>query len=86
MTRLWPNGDPIVMTLDAEGLPDGFTWRGRRHPVDAVANRWRVQAAWWSPEAMAWREYYKLATVDGLLCLVYQDLRDGAWFCARLYD
>jgi hypothetical protein len=43
-----------------------------------------VRVSWWSEEA--WREYVKLTTTDGLLCTLYQDLRDGAWYLARLYD
>jgi hypothetical protein len=84
MSRLWADGDPIEVQVGADGLPRSFYWRGAWRPVSTIANRWRVRAGWWSNEA--WREYFKLATADGLLCLVYHDLHAGAWFCARLYD
>lgn len=51
-----------------------------------IANRWRVRAGWWLPDAEATREYVKLTTTDGVLCTLYRDLRDGAWYCARVYD
>jgi hypothetical protein len=67
-------------------MPRTFVWRGMRHPVAAVANRWRVQASWWTPSDAAWQEYIKLTTDDGLLCILAHDLRDGAWRLIRLYD
>ena len=33
-----------------------------------------------------WREYVKVTTDTGLLCLLYQDMHDGGWFLARIYD
>jgi hypothetical protein len=65
-------------------MPQAFRWRGRWRQVTDIANRWRVRANWWSDEA--WREYVKLTTADGLLCTLYQDLRDGTWYFTRLYD
>jgi len=84
MTRLWPDGVPIQVVSGTDGLPQAFTWRGRRHTVTGIALRWRVRVDWWAEEA--WREYVKLTTAEGLLCTLYRDLRTGAWFCARLYD
>jgi len=86
MTRIWPSGDPVRATVGPDGLPQEFWWRGASHEVADIANRWRVQASWWSPGEDAWREYVKLTTVDGLLCTLYRDLRTGEWYCARLYD
>ncbi len=86
MTRLWPAGDPVTVKIDGGGLPQSFWWRGVWHPVVTVANRWRVQASWWIPSAEASREYFKLVTADGLLCVLYRDMLNDAWFCARLYD
>ncbi len=86
MTRLWRQGEPIEVELRADGLPMRFRWRGGWHGVAHVANRWRVRVNWWLPTAEATREYIKLTTTDGLLCTLYRDLRDGAWYCARVYD
>jgi hypothetical protein len=86
MTRVWPAGDPIHVTTGADGLPQAFLWRGRWHQVAGIANRWRVQSSWWSPQAAAWREYFKLTTDDGLLCTLYRDMESEGWFFARLFD
>ena len=86
MTRLWPEGDPVEVEVDGDGLPVRFCQRGAWHAVAQIANRWRVRAGWWLPDAEAAREYVKLTTTDGLLCTLYRDLRDGAWYCARVYD
>jgi hypothetical protein len=45
-----------------------------------------VHTRWWEPEAAIWREYVKVATKTGLLCLLYRDLIQGGWFLARIYD
>jgi hypothetical protein len=84
MSRLWADGDPIAVEVGSDGLPQAFCWRGARHPVTSIANRWRARANWWSEEV--WRDYFKLATADGLLCTIYHDLYANTWFCARLYD
>ncbi len=86
MTRLWPQGEPVPMQLDPAGAPQAFAWAGAWHPVAAVAQRWRVRASWWTPEAEAWQEYVKLTTADGLLCILAHDLRSGEWRLVRLYD
>ncbi len=86
MTRLWPRGDPVEVLLGAGGAPQSFRWRGGWHQVASIANRWRVQTNWWQPAEEVDRAYFKLTTADGLLCVLYADLRDGAWYCARLYD
>ncbi len=83
-SRIWPAGDPVVVTPGPAGLPQAFWWRGSWHQVTSIANRWRVLATWWSDEA--WREYFKVTTADGVLCTLYHDLRSDTWFCARLYD
>jgi hypothetical protein len=84
MSRLFAAGEPIEVVLDAAGLPQRFGWRGEWHPIDAIANRWRVRATWWSVEA--WREFYKVTTTDRILCVIYLDLQSEAWFLERLYD
>jgi hypothetical protein len=86
MTRLWPTGQPIRVVTGPDGAPLCFTWNGTSREVAAIANRWRVHAAWWLPAAVADREYFKLTTTDGLLLTLYRDLQDGAWYGARVYD
>jgi hypothetical protein len=86
MTRLWAAGDPVQVVVQEDGTPLRFQWCGIRHDVSLVANRWRVRSSWWLPAVDAHREYIKLTTTDGLLCILYHDLRNDAWYCARVYD
>ncbi len=86
MTRLWAEGVRIQVEEGADGAPVRFLWGDTWHEVSVVANCWRVRATWWLPEADAHREYVKLTTADGLMCTLYRDLRDGAWYCARVFD
>ena len=85
MTRLWPDGEPVEAWGEEES-PTGFEWQRETHRVLEVCNRWRVHTRWWEPEEIVWREYLKIATDTGLLCLIYRDLLSGGWFLARLYD
>jgi len=53
-----------------------------------------VHTRWWEPDEAivrlrltnVWREYVKVTTGTGLLCLLYRDLLNGGWFLARVYD
>jgi hypothetical protein len=85
MTRLWPQGEP-VRTWGGEERPAGFAWDGASHRIVETCNLWRVHSRWWEPGEAVWREYVKVATDTGLLCLLYQDLLAGGWFLARVYD
>ena len=85
MTRLWPEGEPVETWGGAE-TPDGFCWQGTAHNVAEVCNRWWIHTRWWQPEQVIWREYVKVTTDSGLLCLLYRDLLGDGWFLARVYD
>lgn len=85
MTRLWSEGEAIE-TRGGEAMLTGFTGQGVSHHVLEVCNRWRVHTRWWEPGETIWREYVKVTTDTGLLCLLYRDLLDGGWFLARIYD
>jgi hypothetical protein len=84
VTRLWPEGEEVDVWGE-ECTPDGFFWQGGRHNIQ-VCNHWRVHTRWWEPEGVVWREYLKVETDTGLLCLLYRDLITGGWFLARVYD
>jgi hypothetical protein len=85
MTRLWPKGEAIEVWGEEE-TPEGFVWQGAPHQTVDVCNRWRVHTRWWEPDQAIWREYLKVTTDTGLLCLLYRDLHTGRWYLARLYD
>ena len=84
MTRLWPDGAPIVVQVDDDGRPLHFTWQGRAHPVELITRHWRVRVDWW--RAAAWREHFKLVTTTGLFVIIYCDLQNNEWFLQRLFD
>lgn len=87
MSWFWPDGYPVLVDTDAAGIPDVLVWGGRLRVVIEVANRWRVEDGWWRADAGGHirRDYYKLVTYDGMLCIVYQDLVTGDWHLQRLY-
>jgi len=33
-----------------------------------------------------WRDYWKVVTDTGLLCVLYQDLTQGHWYLERIYQ
>ena len=91
MTRLWPMGQTIAVchgqdTLAGHATPAGFVWQGMSYHIAGVCNRWRIHTHWWESGEAVWREYLKVVTGEGVLCLLYQDLITGEWFLARIYD
>jgi hypothetical protein len=85
VTRLWPKGEPIQIWGDRDA-PTGFSWQGTPHRIKAVCNRWQVHTRWWEPDEALWREYWKVTTDQGVLCLLCHDLLGGGWFLSRIYD
>ncbi len=83
--RLWASGEPVAVTCDEHGRPLTFRWHGRRYTVERVCNRWRVKGAWWKGETGE-HEYIKLATADGLLCLLLYEEEAQTWLLVRIYD
>ncbi|MCC6567293.1 MAG: hypothetical protein IT298_16145 [Chloroflexi bacterium] len=83
MTRLLLPAERAAVELE-DGVPVSITWRGKRHRVLQLANRWRADAEWW--RVRHWREHYKLITDSGLLLVIYHDLSREAWYVQRVYD
>ena len=84
MTRLWVGGVLVEAQVGSNDLPVRFTWEGQIHPVQHIANRWRVDVGWWRLRIC--RDYFKLTTSTGLLVTVYHDLVTGCWYLQRMYD
>jgi hypothetical protein len=74
----------VEVWLNGLSTPARLRWEGRIHPVQVVANHWRVDLGWW--RLRVWRDYYKLATTTGLLLIVYHDLVNDKWYLQRVYD
>jgi hypothetical protein len=85
MTRLWLQGEQVKV-WNKEETPAGFNWQGETHHILGVCNCWRIHTRWWEPEHAIWREYWKVVTDVGLLCLIYEDLPSSGWFLSRIYD
>jgi hypothetical protein len=83
MTHSWTVGPEITVSTDDEG-PWTFTWAGQTHHVATLCNAWRVHTGWWQQEV--WRDYYKVQTEDGLLCVLYHDLLRERWHLVSIYD
>lgn len=66
------------------GLPKRFTWKGQVHIVNAVANVWRIDDAWWVQRV--WQDHYKLITTTGFLVILSHDLLTDEWRLIRAYD
>lgn len=84
MTRLWPEGTVVEVSLDGEGRPQRILWQGQAHLVQEITRRWRVQSDWWREQL--WRDYFKLTTDTGLLLIIYHDLKQEAWYVQHLFD
>jgi DNA polymerase IV len=88
-------GHPLRVMADEAGHPRALMLEGRWERVREVSNRWRVAEGWWRREL--YREYYRVITENGRLCLIFRDLspqlsllpgRRGtgfAWFLERIY-
>jgi hypothetical protein len=79
VTRLFDPPRGVALDLDEEGAPtrvDGM-------PV-LPTNRWVVDVDWWRRPVS--REYWRLVVGKSLLCEVYHDLDQDAWFLERVYD
>ena len=85
MTRLWPAGEPVEI-WGGNGRAEGFYWRSQPYRILDVCNRWRIHTLWWESNGALWREYWKVVTDAGLLCLICQDLASGSWSLCRVYD
>ena len=86
MTRLWPDGEAINVTVDARGQPTVFRWQGRRYRLRHIQQEWQVDSDWWSEAGRVWRSYLAVTTENGLFCVLYYDLIIQAWFLEKLYD
>jgi len=86
MTHLWVQGKPVEVVVDADDIPRTFRCFGRSWEVVEVCNRWRVREEWLREEGECWREYHKILTREGLLCLLFRDLHRDGWFLERVYD
>ncbi len=84
VAREKPVAGRIKVIAEVEGEPRVLFLGSKRERVREVSNRWRMQEEWWRRERI--REYYRVITESGRLCLIFQDLLGGGWFLERVYD
>lgn len=84
MTPFWPDGKRVEVQVSGEA-PSAFRWNRRRHRVLDVSARWRIHTLWWT-DAEVWRDYWEVTTDTGLLCMLFHDLRSGAWALERILE
>jgi len=78
---------PLSVKADAAGRPQALLLEGRWEGVQELCNRWRVEEEWWRRER--YRDYFRLITDSGRLCLVFRDLLGDTgpgWFLERVYE
>ena len=76
-----PPPQRIQVSLGSDGYPTLLSWEDRIWPVAAVYESWRERRRWWCRPVL--RDYYRLETRDGLVRVVYCDLRSGQWLLER---
>ena len=86
MTRLWSRGVPIEITPGATGIPRTFYLWGDWWEITELCNRWRIRQGWWLEKGECWRDYHKVLTHQGMLCLLFHDLYGDTWSLERIYD
>lgn len=86
MTHLWIDGANVTVTTlpDRDTWPGSFVWNGTLYSISSICNCWRVHADWWQQEIR--RDYFKVQTDVGLLCIIYHDLIAGNWYLVKTYD
>ena len=70
-------GEPIAVTVDGDGQPVAFTWRGQRYAV-RVIGKWRLRTQWWDPQRAVARTYYRVCTADQQVFELYRDEGNAA--------
>ncbi len=85
MARLFTPPKKVRVEIDAAGEPHRLAWRGRWEAVRAGV-RWRLEDDWWRPGGEVVREYHKLRTASGAVCVVFHDEVDGNWYLERILD
>jgi nucleotidyltransferase/DNA polymerase involved in DNA repair len=76
-----PPPQPVQVTTDRRGTPQALVWRDRIREVRLVYETWRERRRWWSLPVE--RDYFRLETADGLVRVVFRDVRTERWLLER---
>lgn len=70
--------EPVIVEEDSSGLPTAVKI-GRRWPVTAIEDRWRIDDEWWRSEPVS-RLYYAIVLRSGQRLVIYKDLISNRWY------
>jgi hypothetical protein len=71
-----------VVWDDRQRRPAAFVWRGRRHRIARVVERWIVETGWWNDDTHVSRSYSRVEA-DGRLFDLCYDRLTKAWSLER---
>ncbi|MBE0475773.1 MAG: hypothetical protein IBX62_01540 [Coriobacteriia bacterium] len=66
-------------------VPAMFSWGGRRYRVDALAQAWAVERAWWDPRERVSRRCFRVLARGGVYDLAYDRLTNR-WLLVGIVD
>ena len=86
MTRLLNPPRPIEVRTGDDERPRhmGGTGAGPLTGPVSVVQGWITEVDWWSQPIS--REYWRVLLHGRILCEVFRDRTDGAWYLERVYD
>jgi hypothetical protein len=73
-------------TASSAGPAHVLTASVRNELSGEICNTWVIHTLWWEPSQTVWREYLKVVTDTGMLCVIFRDLLRGGWFLVRIFD
>ena len=83
----------VQVRINSDGLPKGFSWRGRKYVVLAILFSWLEAAPWWrtrqTREWQVWRvEATQVTQKDSGISAGVYDIAtsDQRWFVRRVMD
>ncbi len=83
MTYLVNPPRPIEVEVDSDLRPRHIQGDPPFGPVRLLLG-WIVDVDWWSQPVS--REYWRVLLREQLMCEIYRDQADGAWYLERVYD
>jgi protein ImuB len=75
----------VAMSVVPDGPPIAFRYRGKQHAVAQSIGPERIETGWWRGPQVR-RDYYRVATEDGLRCWLFRDRVHGQWFIHGWFD
>jgi nucleotidyltransferase/DNA polymerase involved in DNA repair len=76
-----PAPRPVQVTTDRHGMPQALVWRDRIREVRLIYETWRERRRWWGRPVE--RDYFRLETGDGLVRVVFREVRTDRWLLER---